>query len=116
VNYLLVGAFGALGAVSRYGVGHVMGPREFPFATLLVNVVGCFALGMVVAFAEDRWTATQVAAAGAGFLGAFTTFSTFAVDTVLLADRGRAALAVANVVLSVGLGLVAAFAGRAVAS
>lgn len=116
MSFLLVAVFGAAGAVCRYGITQAIGPRTFPFATLLVNVAGCFALGVVVAWGEDRWTAAQVAAAGAGFLGAFTTFSTFAVDSVLLADRDRAGLAILNVVLSVGLGLAAAWLGRSFAA
>jgi len=116
VNYLLVAVFGGAGAVCRYGVTQILGQRPFPLATLVVNVAGCFALGVVIAWGETRWSAATVAAAGAGFLGAFTTFSTFAVDSVFLAERSRPGLAVLNVVLSVGLGLLAALAGRTVAS
>lgn len=113
--WVLVAVFGAAGAVCRYGVQTLVGPRTFPFSTLLVNVVGCFLLGVVVALGEQRWSPTTVAAAGVGFLGAFTTFSTFAVDVLLLGDRQKVALAALYVAASVGLGVVAAGLGRALA-
>ena len=97
----LIAVFGAIGA------------RDLPVATLLINVVGSFALGLLVTWGAARWSYDIASALGVGFLGAFTTFSTFTVDAKLLTDDGRAGVALVYVAASVGIGLVAAFAGVA---
>jgi CrcB protein len=116
VRYLLVAGFGALGATARYAVdGWVSNTTrgQFPWGTLLINVVGSFLLGLIVQLTIDRllphpnWRV----ALGVGFLGAFTTFSTYAYETVRLADDAAWGLAAANVVATTALGLLAAFAG-----
>ncbi|GAB4377636.1 MAG: hypothetical protein Kow00114_41940 [Kiloniellaceae bacterium] len=106
-----VAAGGALGAVGRYlVVGQVaqwLG-HGFPYGTLAVNVVGSFAMGLLVELGALAWQPSPELRAfiAVGFLGAFTTFSTFSMETVLLYERGAlvacAAYIVASVVLSVG--------------
>lgn len=89
----------------------------FPWGTFTVNVLGSFALGLVLnAGVEGETTVTLVALVGTGFCGAFTTFSTFSYESVVLAEEGSSRLAVANVLASVVAGLVAAFAGWAISS
>lgn len=111
IEAALVGVGGAVGAVLRYLVGFVVGPvaERFPFETLTVNVVGSFVLGLVT-FAPVGGDVLLIV--GIGACGAFTTFSSFSVDTVRLVENDATALAViyavANVVLSVGAVLVAA--------
>ena len=105
----LVALFGALGALSRYGIASAVGSRSFPVATLAVNIAGAFLLGVLLASSASS---TVRAALGVGFLGAFTTFSTFAVEARDL-DRGTAAV---YVVLSVALGIGAAALGRTLVS
>lgn len=107
MNALLVGAGGVLGALARYAVGLWL-PGETR-DTLAVNVLGSLALGALTAVAAEGGPASAVL--GIGFCGAFTTFSGFAVETVMLYDDGerRAAVrnAVANLVgalLAVGVG------------
>lgn len=102
---LLVAAAGALGALARYGVGVGLGGRAFPWATLTVNVVGSVALGYVLAGAAARWEPAVVAAVTVGFLGAFTTFSTFSAETMALLRDGRSAVALLYVGASLALGL-----------
>jgi CrcB protein len=111
VRPLVVAGFGALGALARWGlsVATNASARSFPWTTLAVNVAGCFALGLLVAALGDDHPDLRLGV-GTGFLGAFTTFSTFSVETTEL-PAARAALYVA---LSVGLGLAAAVLGRAV--
>ncbi|MEY2476565.1 MAG: fluoride exporter [Actinomycetota bacterium] len=110
----LVGLAGALGALSRYAIGVGIGVRSFPFATLLINVVGSAVLGWVLAGpGADRWSTTATTAVAVGFLGAFTTFSTFAYETITMLRTDQPARALLYVALSVGLGLVAAAAGYA---
>jgi CrcB protein len=107
---LAVAAGGALGAVGRYVVIARIGAwlgTGFPYGTLAVNIVGSFLLGLAVAAAADRIVDESVLLfLGAGVLGGFTTFSTFALDVAYLAGRhARPTAAVyvgASVVLSIG--------------
>lgn len=110
----LIGVAGAAGALCRLGVNNAVGSRSVPVATLVVNVVGCFALGVVIIWGAKQWSPAVVSALGLGFLGAFTTFSTFAADAVALESDGQALVGAAYVVASVALGLGAAVAGQAV--
>lgn len=107
----LVALAGALGAVSRYAVGTALAGRAFPWATLTVNVVGSLVLGVVLATAADRWDPAITTAVAVGFLGAFTTFSTFSVETVALVRDGRAGTALLYVAASLVLGFGAAAVG-----
>ncbi|GIO24213.1 CrcB family protein [Oceanobacillus sp. J11TS1] len=86
MNYLfvMVGAF--LGAMARYGTSLWFGEQEFPIATITVNIIGCFFLGFLLTLVSLSKRVRQVWALtfGTGFLGAFTTFSSFALDVLLL--------------------------------
>jgi CrcB protein len=115
---VLVAVGGALGALARYEVGlqthAAMG--SFPWPTFVINMTGSFALGLLVAlvgarFPTNRWARPLL---GVGFLGGYTTFSTFAVEADLLVRDGHAGLAAVYVMASV-LGGVAACAVGAVA-
>ena len=108
---------GAVGAVLRYEVERAVRRRsrsDLPVGILLVNVSGSFALGLVVGLAEHLDVPSLVVTVvGTGLLGAYTTFSTFSVDTVALAERGRVGAAAANVGVSLVAGLAAAALGLA---
>lgn len=113
---LAVALGGALGAMSRFGLDRAIESRSsssFPWATLVVNVSGCLLVGFLIAAIVDRHNAPAWVRAGlvVGFCGGYTTFSTFAQETLDLAEGRAGALALANVVLSVALGLVAVFVG-----
>ncbi len=110
---VLIGAAGAAGALCRLGVANLVGERSWPWATFVVNVSGAFALGLLLAWAADRWSPVAVGAIGIGFLGSFTTFSTLAVDAVRLGEGDGSIAASGYVVASIALGLVAAVAGQA---
>ena len=86
-----------------------------PLATFIVNVVGCFAIGIVSKWQETRGVSEFWAVfLAVGLLGGFTTFSAFGNETALLVRHGRSGLAVANVVAHLTLALGAVWAGRAV--
>lgn len=89
----LVGLGGAIGAVLRYGVGRFVADHEFPLATLVVNAIGSFVLGLL-AFGGAGEAA--VLAIGTGFCGSFTTFSSFSFETVRLWEDGQRRSAIAN--------------------
>ena len=109
---------GAGGALMRYKVELHVRRRlgsSLPFGTLIINVSGSFALGLLVGLAERHGVrAGVVTVLGTGLLGAFTTFSTFSYDTVGLVERGRSGTAWANVAASLVFGLGAAALGLAV--
>ena len=115
---LIVGVGGFVGAVLRYGTQVAVVGRAglFPLGTLLVNVVGCFGLGLAAAWLDERPDLSPEwrLALGTGLFGALTTFSTFGVETLDLWRAGEARLALASVALNLTLGLAAAWAGRAV--
>jgi fluoride exporter len=112
---LLVVLGAAVGAPSRWLLDRFVQSRHrgsFPWGTLVINVAGSLALGALLC-AQSRGHAGPhlVALAGTGFCGGFTTFSTFAYETVALAEQRAYARALTYVVLSLGLGLLAAYAG-----
>ena len=112
MKLLLVMLGGSLGAASRYGVGllaiKLWGTR-FPWGTLTVNLVGCFLIGLLFALAERaRWLTPEMRLLLiTGYLGALTTFSSFAMETVSAGRAGLTLLPLANIVLNnlVGLSL-----------
>jgi CrcB protein len=106
---------GAMGAPARYGVAQLVhvAPGSFPWATFWTNVSGSFALGAVLALVLQRFPPTRYLRPflATGFLGAYTTYSTFAVETDLLFKDGHAAIGVAYVAASMIGALVAVWAG-----
>lgn len=113
---LWVGLGGFLGANARYLLGGVVAERwgtVFPWATFAINISGSFILGLFLAFAEERpWMHPSSRLMFAvGFVGAYTTFSTFEYESIRLIQEGEMLLAFANVAGSVLAGLFAVFAG-----
>jgi CrcB protein len=111
-----VAAGGAFGALSRYGIDTWVERRSdavFPWATLLINVSGCLAVGFIIAAFVDRHRAPQWLRIGLvmGFCGGFTTFSTFAQETLDLILEDDHAIALATIGANVVLGLVAVYVG-----
>ena len=106
---------GALGAVARYGVAQLIevAPDSFPWATFWTNISGSLALGVVLALVLERFPPTRYLRpfVATGFLGAYTTYSTFAVETDLLVKDGHAALALAYAAGSLMAGFAAVWAG-----
>lgn len=112
---LQVALGGAIGATARYGV-NVLAARiapGFPFGTLMVNVIGSFAMGLLAAIFAHRGGHHLAPFLMTGVLGGFTTFSAFSLDTLTLWERGQGGIAAAYVALSVGISLAAIIAGLA---
>ena len=109
---LLVGAGGFVGAVLRHFVAVGLAHLAFPAATLVVNVVGSFCLGLVAALL-DRGVLDPMHkhALAVGLLGALTTFSTFSVETIRLLENGAHATAILSVAANIVLALAAAWIG-----
>ncbi len=111
-----IAAGGALGAVLRYAVTngvHALIGRGFPYGTLTVNVLGSLVMGLMYIIFIERVSnnlGLRVMII-TGFLGAFTTFSTFSIETFNLLEDGEAFKAIVNILISVVLCLIAAWAG-----
>lgn len=116
--YIAVGIGGMIGAVGRYSVSVLIdGSSVFPYATLMVNLIGCFLLSFLLnqVAIKQRLSPELFTALGTGMIGAFTTFSTFAVETVELADS-RPFMALGYVLLSIIGGLAFCYTGMKVAN
>ena len=115
--FLLVGAGGAIGAMSRYGLSVLVGrlwPMSFPLATLLINILGSVAMGLFIGLMArflPPWQNEARLFVAVGILGGFTTFSSFSLDTIVLIERGQLLQAGAYVLLSVVLCLVGLYLG-----
>jgi CrcB protein len=118
VQLLLIAAGGAAGAVARYVVDGFVSERTgagFPWGTLVINLSGSFVLGLLFALTieADVLPSDVRAPLMIGFLGAYTTFSTWMLESWRLVEGGSLALAAANLLGSVGLGVAATVAGLA---
>lgn len=111
---------GGAGAACRYGIGRLVGARyggEFPLGTFLINVTGCFALGLLASLLarSHQDVALPTALLATGFLGGYTTFSTFALEGVVLFSDESERYAFLSLVATVAVGLCAAAVGAGVA-
>jgi CrcB protein len=115
-TYLAVAVGGAVGAVSRVVVDRVIEAREdglFPWSTFVINLSGCFVVGVVIASVVDRHQTPAWLRIGLvmGLLGAYTTFSTFGQETLGLIEEGRPAMAIVYAAGSMAFGVAAVFVG-----
>jgi CrcB protein len=114
---ILVALGGALGSAARFKLGgfvlHHTESWNFPLSTFLVNLIGCFIIGLLAALAEhhDLFSMSARAFLFTGILGGFTTFSAFAYESAFLLRRGLLTTSLSYVLLSVACGLVAVVIG-----
>lgn len=116
IQVIIIGAFGAVGAIGRFAVsGWVYRAcgESFPFGTLAVNLVGCFLLGLIAHLGQttDWLTVAYRQGITIGLLGALTTFSTFSYETLMQLQAGQWQAAGVNVVSNVVIGLACAWGG-----
>jgi CrcB protein len=118
MTWLLVGVGGAIGAIARHALNHVVHQRwvssVFPTGIFLINVIGSVVIGAiagVLASGRVHWSIEARTFVVVGILGGFTTFSSFSLDTLALARDGHVGLALWNVAGQVGLSLLGVWAG-----
>ena len=119
-NYFIIGIGGFFGAVCRYMVALWIGQkwgRTFPLGTFVVNISGSFLIGLLMSFFTEKFMVSPQVRLFlvVGFLGAYTTFSTFEYETGNLLKDGEWSIALANVILSVIAGFVALKLGEIIA-
>ncbi len=115
-RYAMIAAGGALGAVARYVLGGLVqewaGPR-FPYGTLVINVSGCLVMGIVMTLLAERpvlhpnWRFLVPV----GFIGAYTTFSTFEYETFRAVEQGAWLVGLGNILISVVVGFISVAVG-----
>ena len=114
--YVALAAGGAAGALARYGLAGALPDDHFPLGTFVVNVSGCLVLGLLIVLVDGRLAASRLARPllATGFVGAYTTFSTLAVEAVLLAHSGDWLTGLGYVAASMSAGLAAVVLGTVV--
>lgn len=120
IKWLAVAFGGSVGTISRYGVSLWAANRfgsTFPYGTLIVNIAGCFIIGLFMTLATERIIVSPYwrLAVSVGFLGGLTTFSSFSHETWKLLLNGEVLHAFANVILNVVVGLTATWLGISLA-
>jgi CrcB protein len=120
MNYLIIGAGGFVGAITRYILAIWIGQRwgrSFPLGTFIINVSGSFLIGLLMTLMAERFTENPQwrLLLVVGFLGAYTTFSTFEYETGALLKDSEWLFASLNVILSVFVGFLALRLGEAIA-
>ncbi len=117
LKYLTIAAGGAAGAVARYALGNYIGSRygfRFPYGTFVINISGCFLIGVSMAlFARTTAGIYWRYLIPIGFIGAYTTFSTFEYETLRAIQDGQLTTGLMNVAMSVITGFAAVWLGDA---
>ncbi|HLR63495.1 MAG TPA: fluoride efflux transporter CrcB [Lentibacillus sp.] len=118
MNVLLVMIGGFFGAISRFAMGGwIYTNNGFPLGTLLINLIGCFLLGWFLTFVsqKEKIKSEITLIIGAGFVGSFTTFSTFSLETINLFQRGFMLQGILYILATVILGLAFTYLGSKLA-
>lgn len=116
LKYFMVGVGGCLGSILRFWLGSYIGGRlgsRFPYGTFVINVTGSFLIGLVLTTLAEgtQWSPNWRYLIPIGFIGGYTTFSTFEYETLRLVQDGQMVAAMLNVVMSVMVGFAGVWAG-----
>lgn len=113
MGFLFVGIGGAVGAMLRYAISMIPVKTTFPVLTLITNVIGALAIGIIVAFAvKNHWSDNVLLLLKTGLCGGFTTFSTFSLEAYNLIKDGKSGMGVLYALLSLVLCVLAVMLGE----
>lgn len=115
-KYLMVGIGGFLGSIARFWLGGYIGAKmgtRYPYGTMVINCTGCFLIGFIVTLMAERthWSPNWRYLIPIGFIGAYTTFSTFEYETFRAMQEGDILIAFLNVMISVIVGFFLVWLG-----
>jgi CrcB protein len=112
-NFILVGLGGGIGSMLRYAAYLFLSNKNFPFATLTVNIIGSFIIGLVVALSikDENFLNNWKLFLATGICGGFTTFSALSAENVVLLQNGKYFMALSYIATSIILGITAAWLG-----
>ena len=116
LKYVMVGIGGCLGSILRFWLGNYVGSKmgtRFPYGTFVINITGSFLIGLVFAFLTERseWSPYWRYLIPIGFIGGYTTFSSFEFETLRTIQEGQVGIGLLYVTSSVVLGLAAVWGG-----
>jgi CrcB protein len=119
LKYVMIGVGGFVGAIARFLIGTYVGNKlgtKFPYGTFVINCTGSFLIGLILTLLTEKthWNANWRYLIPIGFIGAYTTFSTFEYETARVIQDGQVLVGLLNVTLSVVIGFAAVMAGIAV--
>lgn len=112
-DFLMVGLGGGIGAMLRYGGNLAIGNKDFPYATLVINITGSFVIGLIAALSlkDEQFAQTWKLFLATGICGGFTTFSAFSIENMQLLQSGKYTIAFTYIAVSIIAGIAAAAAG-----
>lgn len=116
-EFILVALGGAVGSVSRFGIGELLSNKtstSFPWATLFINLLGCFLIGLILGLSQKYEFASHYSIRSffiVGLCGGFTTFSTFSFETLRLFQNSQNLQAIGYILASILIGLALTFLG-----
>ncbi|UPM55345.1 fluoride efflux transporter CrcB [Gottfriedia acidiceleris] len=113
MNYIFILIGGFFGAILRYMISLSIHPLSngFPIQTFLINIIGCFFLGFFLPMAKVKLKPEYTLLIGTGFTGAFTTFSTFSLENVILIDEKKLLVSLVYIISSIVIGISLAYLG-----
>lgn len=112
-NFLIVGLGGAIGSMLRYGTYLLFPVKDFPLATLTVNIIGSFIIGLVIALGikDESFLNNWKLFLATGICGGFTTFSAFSAENIAMLQNGKITSALLYISASIVAGIIAAWLG-----
>jgi fluoride exporter len=112
-NFLFIGLGGAIGSILRYSFSLIFTNKEFPLATLFVNIIGSFFIGIIFALSlkSENFATNYKLFLATGLCGGFTTFSAFSLENLQLLQQQKFNLLALNIVVSIAAGLLATYFG-----
>lgn len=116
MDYLVIGLFGSLGAIARYFISDLKLSSSFPIHTLIINLLGCLIAGLFIGYTQKSQDHHLYTLISVGFIGSFTTFSAFGIETLSLLENKQLLLAFSNIILNLAGGMLLIWIGKSIAA